>query len=101
MGRGLGVTLGVGVVVAVGVGVGVAVGVAVGVGVGVGVGVAIKRQGLPKSRRGQTPASGESWPESGANANIVVHVPDRRYTGARIVKQVIRFPVTVKVGNAR
>ena len=45
------------------------------------------------------PAAGESWTESGADANIVVQVPQSRSPGARIHKQIIGFAVPVEIGR--
>ena len=43
----------------------------------------------------------ESGADRGADANIVVQVPNRRLAGARIEQQVIRFSVPVKIGRSR
>jgi hypothetical protein len=63
--------------------------------------VVAMRNGGDSSGCGQGKASGESWAGSGANANIVVQVPNRRLARARIEQQVIRFSVPVKIGRSR
>ena len=46
----------------------------------------------------QAPAGWKSWAESAADKNVVVEIPDRCLASGRIVKQIIGFAVTVKVG---
>ena len=36
-----------------------------------------------------------------ANENVVVQIPDRRFTRATIVKEVIGFAVAIEIGNTR
>jgi hypothetical protein len=49
----------------------------------------------------QAPTGRQSWPIGGTDINVVIQVPDRRPASGGIVKQIIRFPVTVKISNPR
>jgi hypothetical protein len=48
----------------------------------------------------QAPANRNSWAIGATDVNVVVQVPDRGLATGRIVKQIIRMPVTVKVSRS-
>ena len=50
--------------------------------------------------RDQAPTSGETWAVRGASVSVVVEIPDRCLPTGRIVNQIIRMPVIVKVGRS-
>ena len=45
----------------------------------------------------QPPAGQKSGAGRAADVNVVVQVPDRRLTGAGVIKHIVRFPIAVKV----
>jgi hypothetical protein len=51
-------------------------------------------------RRDQAPARRKSWALRGADVNVVIQITDCCLATGRIVKQIIRVPVTVKVGGS-
>ena len=58
-----------------------------------------KRKGL-RSLRDQAPADWECWAIDADDVDIIVHIPDCCLSTGRIVKQIIRMPVTVKIGRS-
>ena len=47
----------------------------------------------------EAPADRKSRAERAGYESVVIHIPDRRFARLSIVKQVVRFPVSVEVGS--
>ena len=48
----------------------------------------------------QSPTGRKCGTERAANKNVVIQIPDRCLTRRGIVKDIVRFPVAVKVGRS-
>ena len=46
------------------------------------------------------PATGKRWPETAADENVIVQIPNRCLMGAAIVQHVIRSVIAVKIRGA-